>query len=202
MSQDLWALGGRIVGTMIAGKRANALAEQERRAARPHPSLFQAIAAPLPPERWHTGSHAQFGYPWGWVEIDFSQVPDPGGGVVFVLQAERYDEAVVGIRALQLDACSQEQLLDAAATLEADRAKAMQLAPYAPMGYVQVGGEPGLLVQLHGRAGPQTAGAVALAEVFTTHRGRLYQIQLQGPEENHLAYLQVLWTVLGTWQWR
>lgn len=70
------------------------------------------------------------------------------------------------------------------------------------MSYVRVDGEPGLLVQLHGRAGPRASGNVVLTELFTADARQAYQIQLMSTEQDHLAYLQILWTVIGTWRWR
>lgn len=179
------------------------MAERERIAAQPDVSLFAPVAPPLPPERWHSGLRAQFGYPWGWTEIDTSLVPEAGEDIECALAAERPDEAVAHLQALEVGTCSSADLLDAAASLEEERAKLHRFTPYAPVCYLRIDGELALAIQLRGKApGGGGEGQSVLTEVFTVHHRRLYLIALISPEENHLAYLQVLWTVLGTWSWR
>jgi hypothetical protein len=202
MSQDLWALGGRLVGHMIVQQRARAMAERERIAARPHRSLFHPVVSPLAPEHWHDAPQCQFGYPWGWTAINLNLIPDAGQEVIFVLQPERYDGNPANMHALECDTCSTEDLLDAASTLEEQRAKEVRLVSWAPMSYISVCGEPGLVVQLHGKAQPGTPGTIALTEIFTVRSRRLYLIQLLSAEQDHLAYQQILWTVIGTWSWK
>lgn len=195
-------MAGRLAGNAIARRRAQTMAERDRIAARPDLSLFAPVAPPLPAERWHTGPRAQFGYPWGWVEFEPGLALEAGTEVECVLQAERPDEAVVHLQGLQIGACAPTDLLDAAAWMEEERAKLHQFTRYAPMCHLRVGGELALAIQLSGRAPGGGERQSVLTEVFTVHRGFLYLIVLSCPEENHLAYLQVLWTVLGTWSWR
>jgi hypothetical protein len=202
MSQELFGLAGRLLGGVIADQRAQAMAQRERIAARPKPSQFRPVTPPLPPEGWHDGPRCQFAYPWGWEELDLTSLSDAQEEVVFALQPQRYDGDVASIRALQVEQCSREELLDAAAILEDERAKALRLTSLAPMSYVSVAGEPGLVVQLHGRPGPQATANIVLTEVFTVNSRRLYNVQLVATERDHPAYLQVLWTVIGTWSWR
>lgn len=198
MSQDLWALGGRLVGNAIAQKRAQANAERERLAARPSRSLFRPVSAPLPVEAWHTGPNLQFGYPWGWQEVDPAGITGAPDGFQCAVAAERSDDAVANVQVMQVDSCSPDDLLDAAASLPDERTKIHGAAPEGAMEYLLVGGELALGLHMPGRTDAQKSMST---EVFTVRRRRLYLILLISPQENHRAYLQVLWTMLGTWSW-
>jgi hypothetical protein len=205
VSHDLWALGGRLIGNAIVQRRAQETADRERIAASPRASSFRPVEPPLPVEHVHDGAHCRFGYPWGWAEVDSGSISggatEPGTEPVLALQPERYDGDGSYLRIIAIGGCSTEDLLDMAAVVEDQRARDLGLEPWAPLGFLEVAGEPALIVQLHGRAGPAAPGPVVLTEVFTAHRGRAYQVQLLSGEGDHPAYQQVLWTVAGTWGW-
>jgi hypothetical protein len=202
VSQQMWQMTGNLVGEVIARRRGRAMAEQQRIAARPPLKLFQPIVASLRVDAWHDGPGAQFGCPWGWVATDSGLVAGAAPDRPFVLQPER-DDFVAQIQGGFLEhAASTNDILDLAATLEEEREASLRLTPYAPMTYAIIDGALALIVQFHGKLTPQDASTSVVVEVWTTAFGRLYEIVLYTPEENYSAYMQVLWTVLGSWRWR
>jgi hypothetical protein len=202
MSQQLWEMGGRLVGNAIAQGVAKSRAERQRIEARPPRSRFRPVQAQLPADAWYVGAELRVGYPWGWAEVEPFDSNARREGLLVLLEAERSDGVLAQLIVSQCDGLSEGQLLDAAATHEQDRAKALKLEPHADMSYVLVDGEPALVVQLHGKVPSLSAGSSVVTEVATVHRGRLYQAQLLAPEKDHLAYIHVLWTLLATWTWR
>jgi hypothetical protein len=198
-----WELGGRLVGGIIADRIAKGRSEQERIAARPPRTLFRPVSAPLPVEAWYEAPELYVGYPWGWMPADLSAEPDTDEAWIGVFHAERHDDVAATIGLQRGDAMTVDEFLDGAGTLLEDRAKALGLEPHSPISYVLVDKELALVVQTRGRPRYEASatGTSVVVDAFTVHRGRLFLAQLTAPEKDHLAYLQVFWTVLGTWTW-
>lgn len=171
------------------------------------PSRYQSIQAvhPVAMTNWQGAPLLSFGMPQGWGTVDVRTLEDGGPGQIvagFEYQAVPPPRPIGHVRAIP-ERIPVEQIERNLAWWVGMRAQATQGTPAGQAHLVMVGGEKAVMTTveylLPTEWGQRDLGRTN--EVFTEHRGRMYQFTFAYRASQEASYLPFWYTMLATVRW-
>ncbi len=170
---------------------------------------FVAVAPPLPVDLWVERRGFAFGVPFGWRELDPSELQQvkmtTKGDTSVGLVPVRTDN-MTAVLAVTYCAVDGREMFSQAGMVKQIRQQATGYEVFAAPAALVVGGARALVLHMKGEVEGRRYQREMPVQTIETEvwvpRGRAtYVIGLGGPSDTHERYMPALWTALGTWRW-